>query len=105
MRLVCLPIVVLFACAGSSERSSREPDQAAVYPPEPVKGKDVDEDGKPLNPEIAACIDEIVDRNNSIGMAISGEKSSVDDRAISFGYCWCKSKGFRGQRTNLSCKP
>ena len=104
MRILLLPLLLSLACAGSSGGSSESPG-SATYPPKMVEGETVDADGKALNPEIRRCVEKFNNQDEAIGMAIAGEKSSVDTSEADFGTCWCKSNGFRGQRMNGSCLP
>ena len=114
MRLITLPFIALFACAGSSS-SSQDPSTPATYPPEMAKGDNVDENGRALDPKIASCIDVKLAMDAKIGGAAIGLGTAIlgeNDAKTSdlsktpeadFSYCWCKSRGFRGQRRDGSC--
>ncbi|WP_434417908.1 hypothetical protein [Nannocystis pusilla] len=104
MRVLSFPLFLMLACAGSAGGSS-DPSTPATYPPKMVEGETVDADGKALDPKIRRCVEEFNAKDEAIGMAIAGEKSSVDTSEADFGTCWCKANGFRGQRMNGSCLP
>ncbi|MCY1059675.1 MULTISPECIES: hypothetical protein [Nannocystis] len=103
MRIALLPVLLLLACAGSSDGSSREPSSHTTYPPKMIEGETVDANGKPLDSEIRQCLEKTQAVDSAISNAISGEKSSVDTTESDFQTCWCKSKGYRGLRMNGSC--